>query len=556
MDDSKRSAAGGVRALLLLTVFCTGAAVMIVELTAVRALQPWFGSTTFIWTNVIGVILASLAAGYTVGGRLADRRGTPALLYSLLVPGGACVAAAALLVAPVSAFFLPPAGEMEGVVSLLTWGSLGASMILFAPPTLLLGMISPLAIRLLADGGVGKAAGRVFASSTAGSLAGTYLPAFVLVPHLGSTGALLVAAALILVPAAGGLALSGRPARAAVASGLAAAAGLLLVFGDLAVSRPPPGLAGGGVARVIRQVESAYQFLSVREDHLPDGTVHEILTVNQGVHVYHSFRIRGQVLTGSRYYDDYALLPVLLDLPPGEQLRVALIGLACGIQAAQWWHYWEGPYRLRVSGAEIDPAIVTLGREYFGLPGPDSDWLRIHPVDGRRMLAAARPPDRLFHLIVVDAFANELYLPFHLGTREFMTLCRERLEPGGILALNVAALRSDSPNLVALGDTLATVFGQSLRVRQHYGTNFLLLARKGDAAPDLTRLAPARVRERFGDRPFLREWEELLLLGGRLPARSSLVEPRPGARVLTDDHAPLEWLTDRYLRRFEAEILR
>src|SRR5262245_22526949 len=80
---------GGAPAAVVLTcVAAAGAAVTIVELTAVRVLQPFFGSTTLVWTNVIATSLAALACGYFLGGLLADRRPRAGLMMSLLTVAG------------------------------------------------------------------------------------------------------------------------------------------------------------------------------------------------------------------------------------------------------------------------------------------------------------------------------------------------------------------------------------------------------------------------------------------------------------------------------------
>src|SRR5688572_5239219 len=199
---SSRPMNRGKTAFLLATVFLSGAAVMVVEMTTVRVLQPRFGSTTDVWTNVIAVVLAALAVGYAIGGRIADKRGTPSLLYGLLAVGGLLVAATVPLATPVSKWIIPLDIDLENVSSFLMKGSLAATLILFAPSTLLLGMVSPIAIRLLADAGVGRAAGRVFAISTVGSIVGTYMPTLWLVPEYGSRMTLLVAAGMLIAPAA------------------------------------------------------------------------------------------------------------------------------------------------------------------------------------------------------------------------------------------------------------------------------------------------------------------------------------------------------------------
>jgi hypothetical protein len=174
-------------------------------------------------------------------------------------------------------------------------------------------------------------------------------------------------------------------------------------------------------------------------------------------------------------------------------------------------------------------------------------------MDGRAMVERL-PPERRHHVLVVDAFANELYIPFHLATREFFDACRARLEPGGLLAMNVYAEGQDAPNLLAIENTLATSFGRCVRVTQYWGSNFLLLARNGDGPPDLSRLLAGPLARRFGARDGLEEWDRLRSLARAMPGNSRLVSPDPAARVLTDDDAPLEWLTDRFLARTERRL--
>ncbi len=530
---------------LLATVFCSGAGVMVVEMTAVRALQPFFGSTTWVWTNVIGVVLAALSAGYAVGGWLADRHPSPRLLCGLLAAGGLLVATAAATATRAAGLFLDPHVLAPEYLSVLLRGSLFASLLLFAPATFVLGMVSPLAVRLLAAGGVGRAAGRVYAVSTVGSILGTYLPAFVLVPALGSRGTLLVAAAILVAPAAAGIVRFGRArGRAALAAAaLLAALAAIATTTDRLPRRPPPLLPDEGEARILAEAESRYQYLCVRQDRYPGDAVEDILTANESLHTYHSYRVRGRILTGLPHHDTYSALPMLLDLPPGSELRMLMLGLAAGVDVLQWRHFWDGFYRLRVDGVEIDPEVVALGRKHFGLPPRDEPWLSVHEVDARQFLTA-QPPGSRWHVIVVDAFANELSVPFHLATAEFFALCRAHLLPDGLLAMNVNARDEHSANLHAVENTLATVFGACLRVGRSGDGNYRLIA--ADWLPDTDRLLPFPVLSRFGRRPDVAEWQDLAALAAEMPALTTVVRPREDGRVLTDDHAPLEWLSDRF----------
>ena len=539
--------------LLLVTAAASGAAVMVVETTAVRTLQPFFGSTTHVWSNVIAVTLGALALGYLLGGRIADRRPAARLVFAAVASGGVLVALSALLVTPVSQLFLAEGLDLEGMPTALWKGSLGASLLVFAPPMLLLGATSPLVIRLLAAGGVGRAAGRVYALSTAASVAGTYAATLVLVPCLGSRGSLVLAAAAAVVPAAAGLGLTGGRRSAVCAAAAALAVGATAAC-DLSPGRAPPVFRNGGVARVLEERESAYQYLTVREDSFESGEVDLVLTLNEGVYSFHSLQVQGQVLTSSRHYDDYAVLPMLLGLPAGSELRMGVVGFACGVNAAQWRHFWDGPFRLRVEGAEIDPEVVDLGRRWFGLAPQGDPVVRVVVADGRTWLASL-PPGPRFHVLLVDAFANEIYLPFHVGTREFLELCRSRLAPGGLVAMNVYAVGAQAPNLAALESTIAEVFGGCARSSRYGANGFLLIAQEGRGAPDLSALQPSAILQQFGEREGMAEWDRLVDLAGEVAATVTTVTPHAGGRVLTDDDAPLEYLTDRFIAETEAVVL-
>ena len=542
------------KAIVLAGVAASGAAVTIVELTAVRVFQPFFGSTTPVWTNVIAVSLGALAAGYAIGGRVADRRPRAGVLLTLLTAAGVLTTLAAVLATPVARLFLEDGLETEGMATLLGKGSLGASLLLVAPPLVVCGAAGPVAVRLLADRGAGRAAGSVLAVSTVASVVGAYLPSLLLVPAIGSRGTLLVAAALVVALAVLGFARVRSVAGVLAALGAAGGIAISALVAELGPARGTPRLKNGGAARVLAESESPFQYVTVREDRYPTGEVDRVLAINEAVYSFHSLKVEGQVLTDSRHYDDYTVLPLLLDAEPGGDLRLGIVGFACGVNAAQWRHFWDGPFRLRVDGAEIDPEVVALGRAHFGLRDLQDESLDVVVTDGRAWLAAL-PDGPRFDVLVVDAFANEIYMPFHLGTREFLELARARLSAGGLLAMNVNAVGADAPNLAALENTLASVFGACVRSSRYGGHGFLLLARNGAEPPDLARLDAEEARRRFGDRDGLDEWDALLDLAADVAEDVTIVTPRPGARVLTDDDAPLEHLTDRFVRASEREFL-
>src|SRR6188508_3822281 len=177
-------------------VFGAGIGSLATEISASRLLAPYFGSSTIVWANLIGLVLASLSVGYWLGGRLADRRPEPRLLGLIVVAAGVEVALVTFLARPlldltVSGLDRTSAGAIVG--------SFFAVLLLFAPAVVLLGAVSPFAIRLALDdlGRAGSTAGHFYALSTAGSLVGTFLPALILIPLLGTQRTLLATAAVL-----------------------------------------------------------------------------------------------------------------------------------------------------------------------------------------------------------------------------------------------------------------------------------------------------------------------------------------------------------------------
>jgi predicted membrane-bound spermidine synthase len=209
MVSSAESTPKSARLRLLAAAFLSGAAVMILELTAARAMAPVFGTSIFTWTNVLGTVLAALALGYGIGGRLADRRPDPVLLGWWLLVAAAVTVPLPFLTKPLGEGLLPapvPLDRFEGS-PVEVWGSLVTVAVLFAPPIVLMGMVCPFVTRCLADTGLesARAAGLTLCISTLGSLIGTYLPAHLLLEWVGvrmtiwtSTGCLVLSSFLLL----------------------------------------------------------------------------------------------------------------------------------------------------------------------------------------------------------------------------------------------------------------------------------------------------------------------------------------------------------------------
>jgi spermidine synthase len=491
----------GLRRRLSLLVFTAGAATLATEIAASRLLAPYFGSSTIVWANIIGLILLYLSVGYWLGGKVADRRPEPRVLGTIVLVAALFVAMTPFVARPVLGLAVEglDAVDVGAVV-----GSFFAALALFAIPITLLGSVAPFAIRLaLTDvGEAGSVAGRLYALSTVGSIVGTFLSAIVTIPLIGTQRTFLGAAALLVFSAA---LLLGRRWQLATA----ATAGLLLI---------PTGTIKASEG-LLYETESTYQYVQVLER--SDGS--RALRLNEGVAV-HSVWHEDSVLTGG-VWDTFLLVPPLLDRVPR---RMLVIGNAGGTVARAYGELYPD---VEVDGVEIDPEVSEAGRRYLGLG--DNPNLEVHAADGRPFLELA---DERWDIVVVDAY-HQPYIPFYLATREFFELVRERLEPGGVMALNVAGVPGDERLSEAIGTSVLAAFPQAWRWPA-LRFNELLLA--FDRPLEQEELA-ARVEAAPAE------------VASLVPLFTAGVEPvRASGTPLSDDRAPVEWLTDRMIVDFVA----
>src|SRR4051794_174954 len=309
--------------------FVVGAASLGTEIAAARLLAPWFGASTIVWANTIATVLVALAAGYWLGGRVADRDPTLRGLCRLVLAAALLLAAVPFVAGP---FLRVSVRALDDVDAGAFVGSLIAVLALIAVPVLLLGAVAPYAVRLSVATveEAGRVAGRLYAISTVGSLVGVFLAALVLVPFAGTRRTFLAFAIALA-------------AVALIGAGRRLLAAPLVLCALLAV--PDGGIkAVAGQARVLVEDETPYQYARVVER--PDGS--RRLQLNEG-HAVHSLWRPGTVLTGD-YWDDMLVLPfAVLPRAPG---RVAILGNAAGTTARAFGHYYP---RTFVDAVEIDP---------------------------------------------------------------------------------------------------------------------------------------------------------------------------------------------------------
>ncbi len=483
---------------------------MIAELSATRLLAPWFGASIHAWTHVIATVLGAMAVGYAIGSRLAARACARVVVRAWLT--GALLLGIAPFVAPHLAPALVPPPESQTPLTIASdaaWGSFVTTLLLFAPALLMLGISTPILMRLHAGehGGDG-AAGRILAASTIGSLVGTYLPAFVLLEHVGSRGSILVAAAGCVV-AAGLVSFSASRSVGTLVLGLA---GLFLC-----PEVPWPTLVpSDGAQTLVAEHESAYQYVRVATTPVGDDVATH-LSLDEGRGEFHSRKLEKHPTTGA-YYD---LLAVVPDLVPGA-MAVDVLVLGGGAGTLRGLLRSVRPDRVgSVTDVELDPVVAGMSWRFGGFPTGED---RVVIGDGRAALRSLRGP---FDVIVLDAYARQAAIPAHMGTVEAFTLMKDRLTRRGIVAVNASLADVESPLGKALTATLLQVFPEVKTVGIPGSWNVQFLAGPGlPPTPD--------IKDRGDALDTARAW---MRAGWSTHAKASA-----DARILTDDCAPLETL--------------
>jgi spermidine synthase len=507
--------------LLRVLVFAGGFASIGVELTASRLIAPFFGSSTFIWASLIGLTLTFLALGYYLGGRIADRWPEPGVLFAVAAVAALTIAlipfvARPLLNQSLQAFRALDAGAF--------YGSLMGTLLLLAPPVTLLGFVSPFAIRLqLHDvASAGNTAGSLYALSTIGSIAGSFLPVLVLIPTIGTAATFLALSLALLLPAIAGLIASRlRPlALTAVVAGL--------VLPGLAMAAPT-GVRPPDRGTLLHEQESAYNYIQV-----VDENGRRSLILNDG-HAIHSVYDPTSLLTGGPW-DYFMVAPLLAERRDAWAPRNALlIGLAGGTIARQLTAAY-GP--IPIEGVEIDPDIVAVGRQYFGLDRLGN--VDVVVADGRYALKTS---DQTFDLIGVDAY-RQPYIPFQLTSQEFFQEVADHLQPDGVAVVNAGRTTTDYRLVDVLGATMRSVFPYVVAVDVAQYTNTILV---GSFTP-LSADALAANRDRLPAGAPEREVANWSLASGNIR------DVAPGGMVFTDDRAPVEMVIDQMILDAAREI--
>jgi spermidine synthase len=391
---------------------------MVLEMAGSRVVAPYMGTSLVVWTSLIGIIMVSLTLGYWLGGRVADRRPEMKILYYIIL-------AAALVTAVVGAVAGPVLESLAAGVRNVYIASVMASAILFAAPSVLLGMVSPFIVRLamqnvLSSGGT---VGKFSALSSAGSIIGTFLGGFVLISFFSSRTILFMVAFTLALVA---LIVRGKAVLPVIAAILAIACGFYYESDDIAMEAKFMETAeiSGEIT-----VETHYNTIRIME-RAANGT-------NLRIRILQTDPLGAQSLMyvdrPDDLYSDYTKFYDLAFHYKPDAKKILMLG---GGGYCVPKHIGATRPDVDVDVVELDPGITDVARKYFSLK--DRPGQRIFHEDARMFInreseAGAQKYDAVFE----DVFGSSYSIPFHMTTTECMKKIRAMMSDDGVFVVNI-----------------------------------------------------------------------------------------------------------------------
>jgi len=486
----------------VIVVFISSFCIMVIELVAGRIMAPYVGVSLYTWTSIIGVVLAGISIGAYLGGILADRFPTPRTLGWLLFVSGL----AALTIAP-----LTDAVARWPLQTSLMLRILFVTTVIFFLPACLLGMISPVVVRLSLDRleRSGNVVGKIYAFSTLGSILGTFATGFFLVSWMGTRNILLLMALILIIssPFFGG---------AFLRRGV-----FLILFPVLFVFL----WAIHGQAFKKQQDQNSYLYEETDyytielKKVVKNGKTLEAVVLDNLIHSYVDLKDPLHLQYGyERVYSEL----VAWKAATNPEFRALIIGGG----GYTFPRYLEAKYpRARIDVIEIDPRLTEIAYQHLAL----SSQTRIRSFNhDARWVLMNFPERKVYDFIFGDAF-NDLTIPYHLTTKEFSRLLHSLLKPDGLLIANIIDNFETGLFLPSYVRTLQEVFGAEkvcLVADSHFsqmGINTIIVATSpGDHAWE-------NVEKESAGRYFVLAPTKL----------HQTMRTRP-AIIITDDYAPVD----------------
>lgn len=385
---------------LKILTFSSGAIVMALEISASRILTPVFGSTIYTWGSLIGIILSGLSLGYFLGGKIADSHPSFDKICGIVFSVGLFIIGMPFFASSVIDFSL-------GVLPISQYTPLLATFLLLMLPSALLGFVSPYAVKLGTNTlqKVGNISGNLYSIATIGSIFGTFLTVFVLIPNLTVTQIIFGLGTALLLSSVVGLRLTPR---------------IIVVVIILLLIVPWSSFSINTIShngRLVYEMETMFSHLDVTEfgDNRSlylDGLWHSSMNLKDPLDLVID-------------YTEFFHLGMLFN---PDAKNVLFVGGGGFTGPKNFLHVYPD---VKIDVIEIDPDVVDIAKKYFGLQ--ENSRLQVFTDDARKHLSLY---DKKYDLVILDAYAAT-YVPYHLMTDEFFELLEKRMTSDGVIVSNL-----------------------------------------------------------------------------------------------------------------------
>lgn len=448
---------------LEITVFLCGAIVMIYELVGSRVLAPYLGTSIFVWTSLIGVILGSLSLGYWLGGRLADKKPSLEVFSSIILISALLIG---LMVITKDLVLI----SFQKIISLEV-ASLLSALVLFSPASILLGMISPYAVKLKIDNlnRSGRTVGNLYAISTTGSIFGTFLAGFYLIPSMGTTKILITLALTLTL-----VAIFIYPRKI-----LKTKCFLVFIFLSLLF------------------IQDYVDYLQKQSGQIEVETKYSHATIFKGVDAktkrktlnlkFDPFATQSAIFLDGEdgLVFDYTKFYRLAKHFKPDLKKSLIIGGAAYTYPRDYLKQYP---QAELDVVEIDKKLTALARKYFRLA--DNPRLKIYHEDGRTFLNRTT---KRYDVIFGDAFQSLYSIPYQLTTQEAVAKMNAALNDDGVVIVNIISAINGSKGefLRAEYATYKNIFPQVYlfpvgQEKSETTQNLILVALKSTKRPAFT----------------------------------------------------------------------
>lgn len=487
--------------LLPIIAFMSGFCVMVVELTAARAVAPLIGSSVYTWTSIIGVILLGLSVGSYIGGYLIDRYKSIKILAGFIFLAAFFIGLIPFILKYVSYFVLVDASLVSKILIIST--------MLFFLPAVFLGCLSPTILKLYSEKieNIGKKSGIISSVWSLGSIVGTFLTGFYFTGVIGTSNSFFIISAILFLLSFLSFITSGKHLVKKYILFLPLLLATFLCFAEVKTEND----------KVVFSSESNYYKINVA-DYSLGGEEARFLFLDFDSHSIENKNSENMTI--------YTAVPPIFSFFKDNIEEIFVIGGGSYKIAKNFSDFYKNA---EITVSEIDPEVTKVAEEFFGL---SKYSIKTVIGDARINLETI---DKKYDIIFGDAYNSFISVPWYMTTFEFNELTKSRLKEEGIYAVNfLSSIEGNNQFFESMLETFKKTFNNfyilAYGVNKKDPQNIILIGVNSNEEISHTELINSVKKIKNGEN-----------LWNKIVPQNSL-EKNQSASILTDDFAPVEKL--------------